>query len=139
MKEITASELLERARKFQRPPVQPGEKIPLDPMLVDSPSVTQIIERTMAATGCSREDAEDHLMRMQNLGEILTPEELADRLKVPVGWINEKRRPRCAHPLPALTNRPLRFDWPAIVTWLEAEAKRDAATQKSLAAATKCW
>jgi hypothetical protein len=59
--------------------------------------------------------------------EILTPEELMGRLKVGKGWIAEKRRPRCIHPLPALTNRPLRFNWYAIVAWLQEEAAADAA------------
>lgn len=58
--------------------------------------------------------------------EIITPEELADRLKVKKSWISEKRRPRCAHPLPAVTTRPLRFNWYAIVPWLVEEAKMDA-------------
>ena len=56
----------------------------------------------------------------KNLGQILTPEELADRLKVNVGWIYEKRRPRCAKPIPAIPmGRTMRFDWDAVTKWLE--------------------
>jgi hypothetical protein len=63
-----------------------------------------------------------------NLGEILTPEELAQRLKVSVAWITEKRRPRCPNPIPALPiGKQIRFDWDSVVKWLEdcaaAEAK----------------
>ena len=58
--------------------------------------------------------------------EVITPEELADRLKVDRGWVSEKRRPRCVHPLPALTHRPLRFNWHAILIWLQEEAQMDA-------------
>lgn len=59
--------------------------------------------------------------------EIITPEELMRRLPaISRGWINEKRRPRCAHPLPAVTSRPLQFNWYDIVEWLRKEAARDA-------------
>ena len=61
------------------------------------------------------------------LGEILTPEELAGRLKVSVSWIYEKRRPRCANPIPALPmGRLMRFDWESVLTWLEGLAAADA-------------
>ena len=62
----------------------------------------------------------------KNLGQILTPEELADRLKVSVGWIYEKRRPRCARPIPAIPmGRTMRFDWDAVTKWLEQLAADD--------------
>ena len=61
------------------------------------------------------------------LGEILTPEELANRLKVSVSWIYEKRRPRCANPIPALPmGRLMRFDWETVVEWLGGLAAADA-------------
>ena len=45
------------------------------------------------------------------IGDILTPEELAGRLKVDVGWIYEKRRPRCKNPIPAIPmGKIIRFD-----------------------------
>jgi len=66
-------------------------------------------------------------MCAKNLGEILTPEELADRLKVSVSWIYEKRRPRCANPIPALPmGRLMRFDWETVVEWLKGLAAADA-------------
>lgn len=53
--------------------------------------------------------------------DILTPKELAKRLKVKPGWVYEKMRPRQRNPLPAFhTGRYLRFSWPAIVAWLES-------------------
>jgi Helix-turn-helix domain len=62
-----------------------------------------------------------------NLGEILTPEELAERLKVSVAWITEKRRPRCPNPIPALPiGKQIRFDWDAVIKWLEDCAAADA-------------
>ena len=52
--------------------------------------------------------------------DILTPKELAARLKVSVGWIKEKRRPRCKNPIPALPiGGELRFDWQAIQSELQ--------------------
>lgn len=49
-------------------------------------------------------------------GDILTPQELAKRLKVPLSWIykNVGRLPvlRCG--------RYLRFCWPDVVAWLRA-------------------
>ena len=63
----------------------------------------------------------------RNLGQILTPGELADRLKVSVNWIYEKRRPRCAKPIPAIPmGRTMRFDWDAVTKWLEELAADDA-------------
>jgi hypothetical protein len=53
------------------------------------------------------------------LGEILTPEELAERLKVPVRWVYEKQRSRCKNPIPSIPmGRYIRFDWNRVVRWL---------------------
>ena len=60
--------------------------------------------------------------------ELLTPEELAERLKVPTSWVYEKRRPRCKNPIPAVPlGKIVRFDWDAIVAWLEKQVAEDAA------------
>jgi Helix-turn-helix domain len=77
----------------------------------------------MSETGATREEAEDALMRAHNLGEILTIEELAARLKCDVGWIRHRRRSRCKNKIPALDvlGRPLRFDWDAVVKWIEGQ------------------
>jgi hypothetical protein len=65
------------------------------------------------------------------IGEILTPEELAERLKVTVAWITEKRRPRCPNPIPAIPiGKQIRFDWGSVVKWLEECAAADAESLK---------
>jgi predicted DNA-binding transcriptional regulator AlpA len=53
--------------------------------------------------------------------DILTPEQLAERLHVKIGWVYEKMRPRQPHPLPVIKmGRYLRFSWPAVAAWLES-------------------
>jgi hypothetical protein len=58
--------------------------------------------------------------------DILTVEELADRLKVSPGWIYEKSRSRGRHsgkPLPCLRmGRYIRFAWPDVVEWMRGGA-----------------
>ncbi len=45
--------------------------------------------------------------------DILTPEEVAARLKVPESWVYEKTRARCRNPIPCLRlGRYIRFQWP---------------------------
>jgi len=50
-------------------------------------------------------------------GDILTPEQLAERLKVPLSWVykNVRRLPvlRCG--------RYLRFSWPDVCDWLRSK------------------
>ena len=54
--------------------------------------------------------------------DLLTPLELAARLKVNRGWITEKMRPRQPRPLPCIRmGRYLRFYWPDISAWLLAQ------------------
>lgn len=61
-----------------------------------------------------------------SMGELLTPEQLAQRLHCSVGYIYEKRRPRVADPLPAIPmGRTLLFNWNEIVKWLERRAAED--------------
>jgi hypothetical protein len=51
--------------------------------------------------------------------DILTPEELASRLKVRKSWVYEQTRCRNPNPLPRLNmGRYLRFDWVKVVEWL---------------------
>jgi hypothetical protein len=51
--------------------------------------------------------------------DILTPQELAVRLKVRTGWVYEQMRPRRTNPLPTIKlNRFLRFHWPTVCAWL---------------------
>lgn len=55
---------------------------------------------------------------------ILTPQELAGRLKVPKSWVYEKTRNRGAgggRPLPCLRmGRYLRFYWPDVCEWMRS-------------------
>jgi hypothetical protein len=57
--------------------------------------------------------------------DILTPEQLAERLQVGVNWVYEKcqasgRKDR--NPLPVLRcGRYLRFAWPDVVNWLRSK------------------
>jgi hypothetical protein len=61
--------------------------------------------------------------------ETSLPEELPERLKVPVSWIFEKRRSRCKNPIPAIPmGKVVRFNWSAVVKWLEEQAARDVAS-----------
>jgi hypothetical protein len=73
-------------------------------------------------------------MNTENLrpGDILTPQELAKRLKVDLHWVYEKSRRRGrfsgAAPLPVLKfGRYLRFAWPDVLQWMrnETEANYD--------------
>jgi excisionase family DNA binding protein len=51
--------------------------------------------------------------------QLLTPEELAGRLKVPKSWVYEKTRSRSRDPLPVLRiGRYMRFHWPDVAEWL---------------------
>jgi len=54
--------------------------------------------------------------------EILTPEEVAERLKIRPRTVYELTRSRCRRPLPFhKTGKVLRFNWPEVLAWfLEA-------------------
>jgi hypothetical protein len=59
--------------------------------------------------------------------DILTPEQLAERLQVAVSWVYEKSRARGGHgkPLPVLRcGRYLRFSWPDVCEWLRSNNTR---------------
>ena len=61
--------------------------------------------------------------------DILTPQELAQRLKVPVSWIYEKSRERgqfADQPLPVLRcGKYLRFSWPDVLEWLRTNGRNN--------------
>jgi excisionase family DNA binding protein len=64
---------------------------------------------------------------MLDPNDILTPAELAVRLKVPETWIYEKTRGRCLDPLPCMRiGRYIRFNWTAVVEWLKKGERKDA-------------
>ena len=76
----------------------------------DLPRVLQIHGEGADSLGYSMLDPEN----------ILTPQELAERLKVPLSWVFEKTRARCRNQIPCLRiGRYVRFDWTAVVTWLK--------------------
>jgi hypothetical protein len=124
MIQVSVAAILDNARQFNERRRVAG-RVKLDPALLASPSVRKAVDGMMADRGATREQAEDALMRAHNLGEILTVEELAGRLKVDPGWIKHRRRSRCKNKIPALDvlGRPLRFDWDAIVKWLEGQSE----------------
>jgi predicted DNA-binding transcriptional regulator AlpA len=63
---------------------------------------------------------------IQDAMEILTPEEVAKRLKVSVRWVYEKRRPRAKNPIPCPPiGRYIRFDWNRVLEWLNQLAVDD--------------
>ena len=60
--------------------------------------------------------------------DILTPEQLAQRLQVKPSWVYEQTRDRAgirsADPLPHIKmGRYLRFDWCDVLAWLERHKK----------------
>jgi hypothetical protein len=59
-----------------------------------------------------------------NPEDILTPEELAARLKVRVSWVYEKTRRRgriTKTPMPVMhVGHFLRFHWPSVCAWTQA-------------------
>ena len=62
--------------------------------------------------------------------DILTPEELAARLKVPDSWVYEKTRGRFRNPIPCLRlGRYVRFDWTVVATWLTAPTPQETGRQ----------
>jgi hypothetical protein len=62
--------------------------------------------------------------------DLLTPQELAERLQVGLNWVYEKRRSRGEHsgrPLPVLRcGRYLRFYWPDVCEWLRSGTNQSA-------------
>jgi excisionase family DNA binding protein len=104
-------------------------------------SMSELLKRALAWQ-TTRIDINDVTDRVKNYflhisvrlkpEDILTPEEVAARLKVPESWVYEKTRARCRNPIPCLRlGRYVRFDWNAVITWLTA-----ASTQEQNAART---
>jgi predicted DNA-binding transcriptional regulator AlpA len=66
--------------------------------------------------------------------DILTPQQLAERLQVGVSWVYEKSRRRGEYterPLPVLRcGRYLRFCWPDVCEWLRSGTSERAKTQR---------
>jgi hypothetical protein len=67
-----------------------------------------------------------HLVRQLEPSDLLTPEELAERLKVPKSWVFEQTRQRAKvrndKPLPCIRlGKYLRFSWVAVCEWMAAQ------------------
>jgi hypothetical protein len=63
--------------------------------------------------------------------DILTPKELAARLKVKPTWIYEHLRQRSADSLPGFRcGRYLRFNWPQVSAWLLRQPVRPAKSRR---------
>jgi predicted DNA-binding transcriptional regulator AlpA len=61
--------------------------------------------------------------------DILTPEQLADRLQVKKSWIFEQTRARSktrnAHPLPCIRlGKYIRFSWSQVSEWMQASQEK---------------
>jgi len=64
--------------------------------------------------------------------DILTPAELAARLKVRPGWVYEQLRATRKNPLPAFhVGRFLRFSWAAVCAWIQGETPTDKKSNRS--------
>jgi hypothetical protein len=74
-------------------------------------------------------------------GDILTPQQLAERLQVKLSWVYEMSRSRGRHgrnggrgqsqPLPVMRcGRYLRFFWPDVCEWLRSRQSPEAGTKQ---------
>ena len=53
--------------------------------------------------------------------DILTPQELSERLKVPISWVYKQTAKNKPGSIPVLrVGNYLRFDWNAVSTWLRS-------------------
>jgi excisionase family DNA binding protein len=65
------------------------------------------------------------------MAAILTPEELAARLKVHKSWVYDQIRSRNQNPLPRLNmGHYLRFDWAKVVEWLTQAPEKTSAKKR---------
>ena len=63
--------------------------------------------------------------------DILTPEEVAERLKTSRRWITEMTRKRQQNPIPHYkVGGYLRFHWPTVCAWLEETTTRGTKIKK---------
>lgn len=61
-----------------------------------------------------------------NPTDILTPDELAERLKTSKSWVFEMTRQRQRNPIPHYKiGRYLRFNWQEVRGWLEASKQNE--------------
>lgn len=64
--------------------------------------------------------------------DILTPDELAERLKVKRSWVFEMTRKRQRNPIPHYkVGKYLRFSWPDVCEWLESTRQEGVADRRS--------
>jgi excisionase family DNA binding protein len=63
--------------------------------------------------------------------DILTPDELAQRLKTSRGWVSAMTRKRQRNPIPHYKiGRYLRFNWKEVCDWLETTKERTTARKR---------
>ena len=90
--------------------------------LIDIHDLDAWVDSQTGSANTRKASASGAVPRQEAL-EILTPEEVAKRLKVKVSWVYEKRRPRTKNPIPCLPlGRYIRFDWNAVLRWLDSIA-----------------
>ena len=127
-------QVLERALEFDRARTQPGSEVRTFPY------IGKTYTNLGKSHGVLETPVTDTERRVPAFQDILTPKELAARLKVSVGWIKEKRRPRCKNPIPALPiGGELRFDWQTIQKWLGEQAAIDTASLESRRSTRARW
>jgi hypothetical protein len=94
--------------------------------------MTGTIEHTKRTGASSASAWAEKSASLVKAEDILTPEELASRLKVPDSWVYEKTRGRCRNPIPCLRlGRYVRFDWISVATWLTAPAPQETRPARS--------
>jgi hypothetical protein len=72
------------------------------------------------------EQLENKLLTVSSFSEVLTAEELAALWRVPVSWVREQTRSRCADPIPHIRlGRYVRFgrDSPELGAWWNRRRK----------------
>lgn len=110
----TMRELLARALAYPPPKRRGGAFFEVEP----TRTVREDQRRLKAAVEIAVED-------------IITPSELAARLKVPESWVFSKSRARCRNKIPCLRiGRYIRFDWAAVIQWLREQASTEPSNGK---------
>ena len=98
--------------------------------LIDIHDLDAWVDSQTGSTNTRKASASGAAPRQEAL-EILTPEEVAKRLKVKVSWVYGKRRAGTENPIPCLPlGRYIRFDWNAVLRWLDSIAMEELPTSK---------
>lgn len=93
--------------------------------VIDIRDLDARIDRQSGSANWNQANALSPLLA-QDAMEILTPDEVAKRLKLSVRWVYQNRRPRAKNPIPCLPmGRCIRFDWNRVLKWLNELAADD--------------